>query len=288
LNAEFYVPGHFVTLPAWEWSTTRGHANIYLQSPDISAGPDDRWSAGVHPSQVAWPDGVIVVPHHTNIRSTLVRENGSHFWHEYDWSIPNPRIRLVEIQQTRGNFEADELDPAWRIVTGGIGASVRDALGMGYRIGFVGGTDNHSGYPVRDPEPLGRYGGLTGFLARDLTREEIWQAMQHRRTYATSGAPIVCYFDINDAVMGSEQVWRADEGVHFSAKVYGTAPIEVVEVVSNGAPVWQATPNACDIELAEEVLPSPSGNSTYYYLRLRQADGYMAWTSPVWLDPRTT
>ena len=31
-------------------------------------------------------------------------------------------------------------------------------------------------------------------------------------------------------------------------------------------------------------LPAPEGDSAYYYLRLRQADGHRAWLSPVWLD----
>jgi hypothetical protein len=125
---------------------------------------------------------------------------------------------------------------------------------------------------------------MTCFRATELTREAVWQAMDERFTYATSGVPIVCDYAVNGVRSGAEGTLAVGEGVHFSAQLHGTAPIEVVEIISGGQCVWQGKPDAWDVELDGVGLPAPEGDSAYYYLRLRQADGHRAWLSPVWLD----
>lgn len=285
INERYHEDGRFVVLPSWEWSTSTGHSNIYLRRPDAPGGPEHASTAN-HPGNADWPDEAVVVPHHTNIRSQELKADGSHYWHEFDWSLPNHRVRLVELLQTRGNFEADQLDDDWGVVTGGIGASVRDTLARGYRIGFVGGTDNHTAFPTRNPEMGGGYIGMACVLADDLTREAIWDAMNDRRTYATSGKPILAHWTVNGHEMGEEAKLEGD-AVTFSATLHGTAPIERVEVVSGGEIVWRSHPDAFDVTLTDEALPAPppgNGSSAYYYLRLRQHDGHRAWLSPVWLD----
>jgi hypothetical protein len=283
INERYHEPGHFVTLPAWEWSTDTGHSNIYLRTPDVPAGPEHARTAD-HPGSAEWPEDTLVVPHHTNIVSKELRPDGSHYWWQFDWTRPNFRVRLVEIAQTRGNFEADELDEDWGVITRGLGASIRDALAMGYRVGFIAGTDNHVGFPSRQAE-AGRSGflGLACVLADDLSREAIWRAMDARRTYGTSGKPILCHWSVNGHEMGREASLEGDR-VSFSASLRGTSPIERVEVVSNGQIVWRSHPDTYDVTISEEALPTPKGESAYYYLRLRQHDGHRAWLSPVWLD----
>lgn len=285
VNEEFYAPGRFVTLPAWESSNAYGHANLYLRTPASKTGPW-YWNPEVNPSEVSWPDDVVMVPHHTNTGQPIAR--GEHkeawrqgrYWAKYDWLIPNPRARLVEVVQGRSNFEADALDSEWGIVMGEQGASVQNALAMGWRLGFVAGTDNHEGHPT---QRHGRYVGMTCFRAAELTRDAIWQAMDQRQTYATSGVPIVCDFTVNGLPAGHEGTVPAGEPIHFSARLYGTAPIAVVEIIADGCTIWQAQPNRWDVELDAVPLPTPIGPWGYYYLRLRQADGHRAWLSPVWL-----
>ena len=230
-----------------------------------------------------------MVPHHPNAGQVPTFEHGQHrevmgksfYWSKYHWEFPNERARLVEIVQGRGNFEADALDDYWGIRVGEQGASVQDAFAQGWRLGFVAGTDNHQGHPTHSP---GGYTGMTCFRASELTREAVWQAMDERFTYATSGVPIVCDYSVNGVRSGAEGVLAAGDGVHFSAQLHGTAPIEVVEIISDGKCVWQNKPNSWDLELDGVELPALEGDSAYYYLRLRQADGHRAWLSPVWLD----
>ncbi len=288
VNEEFYDPGRFVTIPAWESSNAYGHANLYLRTPDVDGGTWN-WKPDLCPSEVTWDKDVVMVPHHPNAGQIINFEHGQHrevmgksfYWSKYHWKFPNERARLVEIVQGRGNFEADALDDYWGIRVGEQGASVHDAFAQGWRLVFVAGTDNHQGHPTHSP---GGYTGMTCFRASELTREAVWQAMDERFTYATSGVPIVCDYSVNGVRSGAEGVLTAGEGVHFSAQLHGTAPIEVVEIISDGKCVWQHKPNSWDVELDEVELPALAGESAYYYLRLRQADGHRAWLSPVWLD----
>ena len=286
VNEEFYEPGRFVTIPAWESSNAYGHANLYLRSPAVDGGTW-HWKPERCPSEVVWAEDVVMVPHHPNCGQPI--EYGQHravmgktfYWSQYHWEFPNKRARLVEIVQGRGNFEADALDEYWGIRMGGLGAAVQDAFARGWRLGFVAGTDNHQGHPTQNSSG---YVGMTCFRATELTREAVWQAMDERRTYATSGVPIVCDYAVNGLRSGAEGAWAEGERVHFSASLHGTAPVERVEIIANGQCVWQDAPNAWDVEIDGAELPAPTGEWAYYYLRLRQQDGHRAWLSPVWLE----
>ena len=289
INETFYDPGRFVTIPAWESSNAYGHANVFLRTP-ASRGHTGMWRPDTSPSDNPWPDDVVVIPHHTTSGQYVFPQDAyweyqstERYWGAYDWSVANNRVRLVEIVQARGSAETNERDTYWGVRNEGTGASVRDALGRGQRIGFVAGTDNHLGFPI---QIAGVYTGLTAFLAPELSRDAIWCAMDQRHTYATSGMPIVCHFEVNGQLMGSKCSIERGSAVHFNASLHGTAPIERVEIISNGITVWQSCPNDWDLELRDIELTAALSQSAYYYLRLRQADGHRAWLSPVWLDVR--
>jgi hypothetical protein len=289
VNEEFNEPGCFVTIPAWESSNAYGHANVYLRTPQTDAGPW-LWNPDVSPQEMALPADAILAPHHTSAGSDF--EHGKHrealsqgiYWKNYDWSTPNPRARILEIVQARGCFEADAKDPLWGIGFAGRGSSARDALARGYRLGFVAGSDNHQGHPTLHRSG---YVGLTCIRAKARTRDAVWQAMDTRDTYATSGVPIICDWSVNGHRAGSEAVLAEDGVVSFDARLHGTAPIALIEVISAGRCVWRSEPGIWDVDLSGVELPSPDGVSAYYYLRLRQADGHRAWLSPVWLDRKT-
>ncbi|MDP0497306.1 MAG: hypothetical protein Q7Q73_13965 [Verrucomicrobiota bacterium JB024] len=272
-NEAFWDEGRFITLPSWEWSTDDGHANLYLKTPEVAAGPACCLE-GPHPGSSEWPDDVLLIPHHTNTQPPEINpETGEPYWRTYDWSLRNPRIRAVEMCQTRGSFEMDVIDPEWDIRDEGFGASVADALKMGYRLGFVGGTDNHAGFPTRSgtgKEPVPRYIGMTAFMAPELTRSAIWDALNTGQTYATSGVPIILLVNVSFA---------GDTQVEVSAEIHGTAPIEIAQIIVNGEVAASIESGQLDVTW-KQTLTVPSGASVY--LRLRQTDGYMAWSSPRW------
>ncbi|MGI9501425.1 MAG: DUF3604 domain-containing protein, partial [Geminicoccaceae bacterium] len=67
---------------------------------------------------------------------------------------------------------------------------VEDALRLGYRIGIVGGSDEHKGRPGASypgAAKFGATGGLTCHLLPTLHRDDLFTAFRRRRHYATSG-----------------------------------------------------------------------------------------------------
>jgi len=300
----FEEPGRFSAVPAAELSRRYGHANIYAESWDLLLELTGRFAAELAPAWERQPDRydlasllrlcppgrALVVPHHTNmdsfVREGVVREDGRPAWCAMHWPQPANRdvVRLVEMVQTRGCFEAEETDARWRIWDGGLGGSVRTALARGYRLGFVGGTDNHSGWPTRKGDG---FCGLTAIQAPQLAWGELFRALHARRCYATTGARIVADVTFNGAPMGSELRLQPGAERRLRVRIRGTAPLECVQVIHCGhllaeLPVAADCPDL-DAEWLDE-RPGRPLEDVYYYIRARQHDGECLWTSPFWID----
>ncbi len=106
----------------------------------------------------------------------------------------------------------------------------REALERGYRIGFVGGSDDHTGrpgasYPGRE---FAVRGGLTCILATELTRKSIWDALFSRRCYATTGQRILLDVRSDGRMIG--EAYETADAPEIRVKAAGTAPIERVEI----------------------------------------------------------
>jgi hypothetical protein len=204
---------------------------------------------------------------------------------------------LIEIYSTWGNSEhyGAPLQPT---TTNLPGCYVRDALGRGRRLGFMGGGDVHNTLPGD--------GGLTAVLAEELTLEGIYSAMADRRCYATSGDRILVDFWLNGFPMGSVlEVNQYTINKLFPISIACSAvcphPFKLVEVISNGEVVcasdWVECRTEINLHLAFDKLQAPSRQaghprthqsniSRYYYVRVTQQDGAIAWSSPIWIDYR--
>ena len=165
--------------------------------------------------------------------------------------------------------------------------SFQHAWSMGHRVGVVAGSGNHLGTPGLDnyaPSVL-QSGGLTVVFAPELTREAVFEALYQRRCYATTGARLLLDFAASGSPMGSELQKKQGERLAFTLSVTGTAPLTSVEVLKyvggdivtyKSAPVTGTT---AALSFAE-----PVDQGTLYYVRVRQTDGEMAWSSPIWVD----
>ena len=192
---EFHDPGTFVTFLAYEWTNWEyGHRNVYyrgsegtvLSTADPSSDtPPELW-AGLP------AEGAMTVAHHTGGGPVPV-----------DWTAipPEERERVVEISSVHGSSECRGCPG--EIYNPAPGSFVRDALDRGYRLGFIGSGDGHIGHPGVNYSPVGP-GGMAGIYAAGRTREAIWEAVEARRTYATSGPRILLDFRLGDHWMGEE------------------------------------------------------------------------------------
>ena len=159
----------------------------------------------------------MVLPHHVGYASGFRGANWEHF---------DERVSpLVEIYSNHGCGESDDAPYEYHHVMGArFGPSlIRQALLAGHRFGFYAGTDTHTGYP-------GHYGhGRVGVLASRLERPSIWEALQARRTIASTGARIVADVSLAEAGIGGMTALDPTSELH--ARVEGTAPIDKVDLV---------------------------------------------------------
>ncbi len=280
---EHYAPGEFTTFLAYEYSRAGsfGHRNVYYLDDEMPCptpdDPNELWeqlSAG----------RALVIPHHPNTHS----EGGTTFgrWQPTDWDVHHPEFqRHVEICQLRGSFEVEEIGAP--VILGGNGSSARSALAKGLRLGFVGGTDNHRGHPGSRMDTMGGInyrlrpvGGITAVLAHECTRESLWEALLARRTYATTCEHILLDVTVNGACMGGSVAPAAAYTIDLT--VIGASDIQCVDIVRDGEEVHRIEGRGAVLE--HEWSDSPTEQPGYYYMRVLQADGNAAWSSPTWID----
>ena len=273
---EAYRPGEFVTFLGFEWTNwIYGHRNVYYRDGD---GPIFR---SIDPEsdtpQKLWklldPYPAMTIAHHVGGGPVAT-----------DWSIPpDPRERLVEISSIHGVSEYYGCESCiYRPVKG---AFVRDALARGYKLGIIGSGDNHDSHPGN-----GSVGaivtGILGVYSPELTREAVWDAFQKRQVYGTTGAKIILNFRAADLPMGSEVEWATESGpVPVAVRAIGCGEIDRVEVIRNGDVVFSEKGDGVFAQYLLEDKDPPAGTS-WYYAKIVQKDGQMAWSSPVWVTVR--
>ena len=297
---EYDRPGEFVTLPAFEWTSSMyGHRNVYYREPvdaffDARRTPrgrdSDYWETEVDDPEDLWskldelPTEAITIPHHPKASS-----------HPLTWDFFNPRYdRLAEIYSSWGTHEYE--NNPYR----GSGSDhyshlyLREALDRGLRFGFLASSDGHDGHPGNAQSPESKHhhiyhhlgSGRVGVLAEELTRSAVFEALYERRCYATTGPPIIIDFRLGGRMMGGE-LKREDVGSSYRLRYSVTVPafLERVDLIRDGAVVkshsFVERKSCFKVEHLEEV---DEENSTYYYVRVIQSDGEMAWSSPIFIN----
>lgn len=228
---------------------------------------------------------------------------------QYNFKEFTPEFeRVVEIYNAWGSSEctAKEGNPRPITSTGKSGikeneeGSIRKALAQNYRFGFVaGGLDDRGIYGnLFESDQVQYTPGLTAILAIEQTREALWQAIYNRCCYATTGERIILGFTIAGAQMGSELNTKAKPGLtinrHIAGYVAATAEIKEIAIIRNGTVIHTMHPKEQSIDfeyddnspLAKALLKSPDDRPpfAYYYIRVIQKDGHIAWSSPIWVD----
>lgn len=276
VTASFHEPGRFVTLPAFEWTSwLHGHRHVlyfgegrgddlpFLSSlDDATRTPGALWDAleGLPVTTVAHHSAGGPVP--TN------------------WTWP-PDPVLEPVTEVMGVHGCSEALDAPRVIYSPLrGNFVRDVLDAGHRLGFVGSGDSHDGHPglAHLASPAGN-GGLVAFVDAASDRGALLDCLRSRRTYATSGRRILVRAALGGRPMGAE----VPPGDHeLQLLVYGTAPIESLDVIRSGEVVARL-----DVDERRDVgvdLPLDGlGSGEYVYLRVVQRDRHAAWTSPFFI-----
>lgn len=229
--------------------------------------------------------------------------------HHYTFDHFDPEFeRVVEIYNAWGSSECSKKDGNLTPINGNgknstkeaPEGSIVDALLRNCRFGFVaGGLDDRGIYTnFFDSSQDQFHPGLTAVISKEHSRAAITDAIYRRSCYATTGKRFIVGFSIAGVGMGQEISTADKHGLlfnrHISGYVAGSAPLTKVEIIRNGEVIKTFASETYHLDFAyddfdplEKILINANDKKppfVFYYLRITQADGQMAWASPIWID----
>jgi hypothetical protein len=149
---------------------------------------------------------------------------------------------------------------------------VWNALALQYKLGFQASSDHistHISYAVA--------------IAEEHNRAAILDAFRRRHCYAATDNILL---DVRSGthLMGDE--FDADGPVRFKIMAHGTRPIAKVDIIKDFVYVYTTEPRAprVEFEWTDEERRAPG--LSWYYVRVIQDDGELAWGSPFWVHHR--
>lgn len=265
-----------------EW---HGDINVYYRAAQAEMLAP--FQAPLRPAKQMGTD-LILVPH----TPLYGPEAGMGTHWEHLTKLKPEMMPLVEIYSTHGNSEY--MDCPRHVLWQASGQSVVDALRKGFRLGLIGASDYHevlTGNPLRiqdTPRTVNNRHmqsrcGLAAVRADGLTRAAIFEAMQSRRTFATSGIRGYVDFSVNDHPMGTEfSIARPEEKRRI--KIAAAAPENMVkiEVIRNGDVIKDLADGRWFFE-GEWGDETRITKEAFYYLRITTERDEFIWSSPVWI-----
>jgi hypothetical protein len=146
---------------------------------------------------------------------------------------------------------------------------VSKALEKGYRLGFQSSSDH-----------VATHVSYACVLAEDFSRKGLIDAIRKRHTYAATDNIVLDVRMGTAGLMGDEVRTARPE---LDVVVLGTAALDRVEVIRNGEVVHTVKPGKGEARFHwEDAAPVKRDKPSYYYVRVVQQDGQMAWSSPIW------
>jgi hypothetical protein len=278
------VPGKFTTFLGEEWASSfqepkyrspahpygyYGHRNIVLADLRFP-----RWwnpQNGQTPAEV-WADlraakaNFIMIPHQLADHGTNI---------PMDWSFVDEVAQPVaEVFQIRGSYEAKGAPRVAKDGTPEESYYLQGALKQGVVVGVMASPDHGGGV------------GKACVWAKENSREAILDAFRARRCFGTTGARIALEVRVDGRFMGEKTSEHADASP-VTIEVKATCPNDVAKVSICRGGEWidaqTPTSRAFDVRFVDE---HPPAGPKWYYVRVEQADGEIAWSSPVWLGTR--
>ncbi len=149
-----------------------------------------------------------------------------------------------------------------------------DALRKGYKIGVQASSDHwstHMSYAM--------------IVAEEFTRESMFAALKARHAYGATDN-IVLDFQAEDAngnryIMGD--IVNSNRAPRLTMRAVGTDRIKQFVIVKNQQIVYTSHPNQEEY-VFEYTDRNFEAGSNYYYIRVVQNDGQVAWSSPIWVE----
>jgi len=260
--------GVFVTFWGFEWSSSKkyGHVTI-INTPTYCADSDQ--DTDTFDELCAWlsvHNGIAFFNHPG--REDATGEEFNHFNR-----APVDQVVGMELWNKDNGFNVYYYNDGYDRSDNGLGY-YDEALSRGWHIGASGSGDDHSGtWGTRQPFRV-------AVLSPTKTRTAILNAFAERRFYSTLDTNLALSFKINGREMGS----RINPGM-YSMEILaddGSAHdvFSTIDLIKNGTVLRSWNPHQKTITITFSLNVS-SGD--YYYIRVKQADGDEAVSSPIWI-----
>ncbi|MBI1358040.1 MAG: hypothetical protein GC160_27215 [Acidobacteria bacterium] len=266
----FQIPGKFAPLYGYERSRgyPSGHRNVMFARrgvPVFGFLPEeinDNKNAGVGALYAHLRDQGGIVMSHTSATGAGT-----------DWRDSDAEVEtLMEIYQGyRSTYEHEGAPRADDPVERPAGL-VWNAWKKGIKLGLQSSSDHvstHSSYGM--------------IWVESVEPGAVLDGIRQRRAYAATDN-ILVDFRVNGHLMGSS--FTAEGKPRLEAKVVGTGPIARIEVIRNNEFIYTQPGGAGAAVEFEYVDNQPPTGENWYYIRVEQQDGELAWASPVWVTVR--
>jgi hypothetical protein len=276
-NDLYTVPGTFISMYGYERSVPypNGHRNVIWAERGHRTLPTPQ---AKNPAQMAADTGKL----YEYLRRTggLCTLHSSATAQGTDWQEPiDPALEpFVEIfQGFHGSYEIPGapkvIDEHSDIIHTAYKADgyVSLALQKGYRLGFQASSDHVSTHV-----------SYACVLAEEFTRKGLLDAMRRRHSYAATDNIVLDVRMGSLGIMGDE-VQTAQP--RLDVVVLGTGPIDRVDILRGGEVVYSQPPGKDASEARmhwQDPTPVRGTKPSYYYVRVVQKDGQLAWSSPIW------
>ncbi|MCX5970984.1 MAG: CehA/McbA family metallohydrolase [Coprothermobacterota bacterium] len=251
----FTSTGAFAALAGFEWTDySKGHICV-LGSQDYASYLN--WQTNTLGKFYTWLEqrpqalGIFAHPKPTNFDDFAFRSGVS------------AQMALLEVANVEKNFEPGFLT----------------ALSKGWRVAAVAAQDNHH------PDWGDASGQIAGIWAPSLTPSALLEAIRARRTFSSDDRNLTLSLQLNGAWMGSTLHGWPGQPLHWRLEVVDPDPDEAIvqaDLVSLGGSVLATTSSSGN--LVWKVQTSNPGGNFWIFARVRQADGDLAYSSPIWLE----
>jgi hypothetical protein len=177
LTAEMNAPGRFVTVPGYEWSgntSVGGDHNVWYRTEGRPIYRAHRALVMDDSSDDTTCIDAIALFDRLKDEDAIVAAHVGGRFANIAYAHDARLEPSVEVHSAWGTFD-------WIF---------EDAHKAGYRVGLVGGSDDHKGRVGASHPGSGKFGslgGLTCHLMPELDRDSLFDAFRHRRHYATTG-----------------------------------------------------------------------------------------------------
>ena len=311
---KYHEDGEFVALFGYEygtWYSGYGDICIYHYDNDIPIMRSEmnkyNSTSKLNKKLQSYEGKVLLIAHHTALRP------GFRNWDYFNNDIE----KLVEIYSTWGNQEysykdGNPIPPRYKFYGHGKHARKRgailekkesfvvDALRRGYKLGFTAGGDDHFGmYPSGSIDPdNGIYPpGIMALWAKDLSKQSLWEALNNRSCYGTTGPRVIVEFNLNKHFMGEiidlNKETELSEARILAIDIISPVTIERIELVRNNIVINTSVFNSKNAEITHmdtdnfnEIALEHSTKDemfAFYYARIFLSKQNMAWSSPIWI-----